>query len=291
MSNYKNGRMPKNKYLNLIENGYIKEKSCHKKQSTVVSRFNHGLKCSRDAEGNVLCAGCKLLLIPKNQSDDVYGKYVSKIINTGGCYNCCYDCEFSSFCNKCALNWVNKHGNYVSTCPYSFLEQIKDNSYTRGRYSRIDKDHYECLKEVFKNDLKYNNSFCGMFIDPYFLMELYKENNYKDNFRLYKNVVKNILSELPIYDTVLDLEKENYNEFYITSEKVQNKFFEIRDSRQKKSIKKLDEKLDIKLDEKLDIKLDEKLDKVNPRPEMKGPLVPSFASLFNTINTAKKLYI
>ena len=89
MSNYKNGRMPKSKYTSLIENGCIKEKSCHKKQSTFISRFRHGLKYSRDSEGNVLCAGCKLLLIPKNVSDEVFGQYVSKIHKTGGCHNCC----------------------------------------------------------------------------------------------------------------------------------------------------------------------------------------------------------
>jgi len=268
MSNYKNGRMPKSKYINLIENGCIKEKACHKKKSTLVSRFNHGLKYSRDKEGNVLCAGCKILLIPKNVSDSVFGEYISKIYKTGGCHNCCYDCEFSYFCNKCAFNWVSKSGYYVATCPYSFLEQIKDNSYSCGRYSKLDEMKHKCLKEVFATDIKYNNSLYGMFVDSDFLMELYEEKDYKKNFSLYKNVVKSILSDLPIYNP--DLEQEDYSEFYITRDKVRNKFFEIRDSK-----KKIQEK---------------QSDKVITRPEMKGPTAPSFISLFNTIDAVKKMY-
>lgn len=270
MSNYKNGRMPKNKYVSLVENGCIKEKSCHKKQSTNISRFHHGLKYSRDIEGNVLCAGCKMLLIPKNVSNDVFSQYVSKIYKTGGCHNCCYDCEFSSFCNKCALNWVSKSGgSYVATCPYSFLEQIKNNSYGGGKYSRLDEEQHKCLKEVFSSDIKYNNSLCGMFVDPGFLMELYKENNYKKNFCLYKNTVKELLSKLPVYDP--SLEQEDYSEFYITIDKVRKKFFEHCNDNKTVSVKKVED--------------------IKTRPEMKGPVAPSFASLFDTINAIKKLYV
>lgn len=268
MSNYKNGRMPKSKYTSLIENGCIKEKSCHKKQSTFISRFHHGLKYSRDSEGNVLCAGCKLLLIPKNVSDEVFGQYVSKIHKTGGCHNCCYDCEFSSFCNKCALNWISESGSgsYVATCPYSFLEQIKDNSYNGGRYSKLDVEQHECLKEVFGSDIKYNNSLCGMFIDPGFLMELYRENNYREKFRLYKNVVKNLLRDLPSYD--INLEQEDYSNFYVTKEKVRAKFNELQNDKTKVSTTQTE------------------LEK--PRPEMKGPSTHYFASLFDAIESVKK---
>jgi len=127
---------------------------------------------------------------------------------------------------------------------------------------------HKCLKEVFATDIKYNNSLCGMFVDSDFLMELYKEKDYKKNFSLYKNVVKSILSDLPIYNP--DLEQEDYSEFYITRDKVRNKFFEIRDSK-----KKIQEK---------------QSDKVITRPEMKGPTAPSFISLFNTIDAVKKMY-
>ena len=35
-----------------------------------ICKFNNGLKCSRDSEDNVLCAVCKILLVPKKLSDD-----------------------------------------------------------------------------------------------------------------------------------------------------------------------------------------------------------------------------
>jgi len=223
MSNYKNGRMPKSKYAHLLENGCIKEKSCHKKQHRFVSRFSHGLKYSRDTHGNVLCAGCKILLIPANVSDEVFGKYVTKIHKTGGCHNCCYDCEFSSFCNKCALNWASYSGNYVATCPYSFLEQVKNNSYGGGRHSKFSKEEHDCFKDLFSADIKYNNSLCGMFVDPEFLLKLHRENKCAENFRLYKTVVKNILSSLSQCDS--NCEKDDYCDFYITKEKLRDEFY------------------------------------------------------------------
>ena len=223
MSNFKNGRMPKSRYDKLVENGCIKEKSSHKKHSTFVSRFHHGLRCSRDADGNVLCAGCKTLLVPKNVTDTVFGEYVTKIYKMGGCHNCCYDCEFSSFCNKCSLNWVTRSGSYVATCPFSFLEQVKNNSYNGGRHSRFTDTESACFKEVFKDDIKYNNSLCGMFIDSEFLLELYEKERNNSKFTLYKRVIKSLLSNLPAFDP--ELEQEDYKEFYLTKESVRKAFY------------------------------------------------------------------
>ena len=57
MSKYKSYRVSKIVYKRIIDKRKS-ELSCHKKKDNL-SNLKSELRCSRDKEGNILCAGCK----------------------------------------------------------------------------------------------------------------------------------------------------------------------------------------------------------------------------------------
>jgi hypothetical protein len=135
-----------------------------------------------------------------------------------------YDCNFSWYCNKCTFTWKTENG-YFSSCYHTFLAKLKDNSYGGGRYSNFKDNELECLREYFKNDLKYSSSLYGSYIDIEILLKLYSHPNYKENFYYYRKTVKNVVANLEKYDLLKNY--MNYDSFLITREKVCREFEKI----------------------------------------------------------------
>jgi len=266
MSNYKNGRLSKYEYLNLIEKEGRLTKSCHKKKNYSISKFDNGLKYSRDNEGNLLCAGCKVILAPKNISNEDLNERIDKLIKMGGCYNCCYDCEFSSYCNKCAFTHLNSKGYYFSTCYHSFIKQVKNNNYKSGRYSQFTDLEHKCLQDFCRNHIKHNGNMYGNFVDMDFLLDLYKDNTSNKEFQIYRKVVKNIVSNLTFCDT--SIEPTNYDCYNITKEKVYKQYYDLQEN-------------------KNELCKDTIENSNTHRQEMKGPSSENFKSLENLINMLK----
>ena len=185
------------------------ENFCHKKKRGF--RRNSDLRCSRDKEGNIYCGTCKILLVPKNMEydDDIFNEYVNKVARSGGSYNCCYDCGFEWFCNKCSINF----GGFI-TCPNTFFKKVKNNDYKGGRYSTFSEIEYNCLREYFKKDIKFNIIKKGHYIDMEFLIELYKKDNYQKHFEFYRKAVKNVSKTIKKTDTTLNLE-DMYMDYYV----------------------------------------------------------------------------
>lgn len=224
MSNYKNGRIPKTEYLIKMGN---REKSCHKKKMRKISKFNNGLVSSKDREGNLCCAGCKMILIPKNVSGKEYNTRIIRLYKMGGCYNCCYDCEFSSYCNKCVFTYLQSGDseNYFPSCPHSFIKQVKNNNYGAGKYSKFGELDYECFSIFYRNDIHYGGNLYGQFVDLEFLLHLYEEDEYAETFKYYRQAVKSVVKNLVTCDT--SLETTDYEDYNITREKVYKKYKEL----------------------------------------------------------------
>ena len=152
------------------------------------------------------------LPIPENKNisykDDEFKKYINKIVSAGGEYNCCYDCNFRWFCNKCILNY-----NGFRSCSNTFMLRLQNNNYRRGRYILSENEH-ECLKEYFKNNVKYNSIIKGHYIDIFFMEKLYEKDNYQKHFEFYRKAVKNVSKTIKKTDTTLNLE-DMYMDYYV----------------------------------------------------------------------------
>jgi len=202
-------RLPKKEYLLKIANRKS-ENFCHKKKLGFNYAAHDNLYHSKDKEGNILCGICRILLVPKNISykDDEFKKYINKIVSAGGEYNCCYDCNFRWFCNKCSLNY-----NGFRSCSNTFMLRLQNNNYRRGRYILSENEH-ECLKEYFKNNVKYNSIIKGHYIDIFFMEKLYEKDNYQKHFEFYRKAVKNVSKTIKKTDTTLNLE-DMYMDYYV----------------------------------------------------------------------------
>lgn len=252
MSGYKNGRLSKKDYLAMLVNDRKSEKSCHKKKNgpnfslnngsnfslNSGSNFsmNNGLRCSRDQKNNIYCAVCKILLIPNNTQVDSFQQKVESFKNITGVDNCCYDCGFSWFCNKCSFMLYRKNTGYFPTCFQTFALKLKDNNYNRGRYSNFDDETWKCLREFFEYELKHNRAPKGMLVDKDFLLEIYKQPNYKVKFGHYRNAIKNVYAKLKKCDLSIYIDSiEKASEYRPTIENIKEEYEKILLSKIKKN--------------------------------------------------------
>ena len=159
----------------------------------IIDKRKSELSCSRDKEGNILCAGCKMLLISHDVKDEnELQKMIIKILDMGGINNCCYDCEFSWYCNKCCFVLLFENRIHVS-CGNSMMKQLLDSNYDRGKYSSLKNN--ECmtyLRKYFEKDIKrglFLHSLKGKFADIDKIIEIYKEVNTEKNMKIYKEKI------------------------------------------------------------------------------------------------------
>ncbi len=229
MSNYKNGRLSKTAYQNMLSQKKS-EKSCHKKK----------LGPPEDKCEDIICGGCKILLIPDPDkiSKEEFNNYYSRLESMVGTHNCCYDCKFNSYCNKCVFTW----NNYIQifsdeytgfkTCPNTFIKTLKNFDYGSGRYSTVKLEEKKALREYFDKELKSNNNLRGQFVDSAFILNIYKENEenkfYLKCFQYYKLAVKNIRKSIRKTDTkIIGLEPDQYKEFNIYRNIVSDEYYKI----------------------------------------------------------------
>lgn len=227
MSGYKNGRLPKKECKAMLENDRKSEKSCHKKKNGPNYSMNNGLVCSRDKDKNVYCAKCKILLIPNNVSLDVFRDKSFTLMNIYGVVNCCYDCGFSWFCNKCSFMLYREAYGYFPTCFNTFALKLVNNDYNRGRYSKFSDEEWNCLREFFHGELKYKRSPKGMLVDLDFLMELIKEADYKRRFKYYRDAINNVYAKLKPCDLTNKITMEEAQKYRPTVEKVKEEYVRI----------------------------------------------------------------
>ena len=143
MSKSSRGRLSKNDYLKLKEQ--FTSTFCHKskciyrpKPMSYISYYSN--------KDFIVCVCCGKEMVNKITYS---GRYKSTS------ENCCYDCEFSYFCDKCCFTYTR---NYVyednfNTCGISFMKQLINPNYGGGRYSDLSIAIIEKLK--FEKDIKY----------------------------------------------------------------------------------------------------------------------------------------
>lgn len=252
MSGYKNGRLPKSAYLAQLAERKS-EKSCHKKKIGIESCMNNGLLCSRDKQKNVLCAGCKILLIPNTASDEEFDKKVKILINSGGVFNCCYDCEFSWYCNKCCFVWYNSY-NYASTCFHTFIRKVKDNDYGGGRYSKFTDEELACLRAFFANDIKYSSTPRPMLVDAKFLIELYNKPDREKHFQYYRKAVRKAYSKIQTCNMSLETKSdEDYEPYLITIDDIYDEYEQLVNANKKKNYIKKDQDTEEESDSSIEV--------------------------------------
>jgi hypothetical protein len=112
----------------------------------------YNTKCYKESQGLLStnipiwdhCAICKLYL---GTTDEICDKTE---------VNCCYDCIFNSYCEKCCFTWIHDNGNRIfRTCGIGFMKQLLHRRYRGGRYSSINNEKMDVLRIRFKNDMKY----------------------------------------------------------------------------------------------------------------------------------------
>ena len=177
MSDFKNRRLSKIEYQNDLSkrNG---DKSCHKKKD---GPLRPDLVCSRDREGNILCAGCRELIIPCDITGDEFSAILYQFESTGGVSNCCYDCKFSWYCSKCCFVTIFEEGKSFSTCGSAMMEQLLNPDHGSGRFSSERNEKYWLyLRRFFEKDMKYGhyqNPLKGKTVDIKKLIEIYEGPN------------------------------------------------------------------------------------------------------------------
>lgn len=200
MSTYKTHRLPKKDYENSIAMRKS-DRPCHKKKNGL-PRPN--LVCSRDREGNIFCANCKMLLIPKNVSNEEFEILLNKFEKMGGVSNCCYDCEFDWYCNKCCFTYISEIytptifgitvKQYVfRSCSKTMMMQLSKTNHGGGRYSGLKNDHVEYLRKFFANELKHGHpksALTGRVVNMQKIIETYNHPDHKKNIKIYKDNTK-----------------------------------------------------------------------------------------------------
>lgn len=159
------------------------------------------LICSRDKDGNVLCAGCLMLLISKDVTDNnVREKMINKLATMGGVYNCCYDCGFSWYCNKCCFTIIYSKTSYFKTCGNTMMKQLLNQKYGRGRYSMSkNEDYWVYLRKFFEEEMKdglRENSLIGQIADVEKIREIYDGEDPEKNIQIYKENIKRYRNEM-----------------------------------------------------------------------------------------------
>jgi hypothetical protein len=177
-----------------------------------MSNYKSGLICSRDIDGNIFCAGCKMLISKDIADDEEYDEMVNKFEIMGGIQNCCYDCNFSWYCNKCCFKTIlklNKEKRIFKTCGNAMMKQLLDPKYGHGRYSTSkNEDYWRYLRKFFAKDMKYGlheNSLRGGVANVEKIIKIYDGpdsekniNKYKQNIKKYSNKMKKLDMDLSI---------------------------------------------------------------------------------------------
>ncbi len=307
MSNYKNGRLPKTAYQQLLSKRKS-EKSCHKKKLGPKSDDSE-LKFSRDKENNVRCAGCKMILIPKTVPKTEFNNYINRLQLMGGSFNCCYDCKFSWYCNKCTFTWTNSkkiYGRYTGfkTCPNTFIETLKNFNYGGGRYSTLELEEKKVLREYFDLELKLNRSLRGQYVDAAFIVEIFnsnqKNNFYLKCFKYYKQAVRKIIAKIKRTDTsITGLTSGEYDKFIAYHDDIEDEYNKILKSAHPNLFEDSDEteESEYTTESEVESELETKLEiqaKPDPKSNSDSDFIPIPISKFdldnhfnNIIETAK----
>lgn len=178
-----------------------------------------------------------MILIPKTVSKTEFNVYINRLELMGGNFNCCYDCKFSWYCNKCTFTWTNSNkffGRYkgFKTCPNTFIKTLKNFDYGGGRCSTLELDEKKVLREYFDKEFKFNRSLRGQYVDSGFLVEIFNENQ-KNNFYLkcfqyYKQAVKNIMSKIKRTNTsITNLSENEYDQFIAYHKNITDEYYRI----------------------------------------------------------------
>jgi hypothetical protein len=100
-----------------------------------------------------------MLLIPKEITNNTkFSGMVDKFELMSGVSNCCYDCYFSWYCNKCCFTWIGIDGREYKTCGNTFMKRLLHPKHGGGRYSASgtqDSEYWIYLRKFFANDMKY----------------------------------------------------------------------------------------------------------------------------------------
>jgi hypothetical protein len=198
-SKFKPGRLPKNEY-DMISTQRKSEQSCHKKKNGV--QKSTGLVYSRDEFGNVLCAGCLKVIIPKKSvtNDDIFYDMIDEFEKDGGISNCCYDCEFSWYCNKCSLITIYSNTKRI-TCGKSLMRQLLKPEYGAGKFSfDREADYWVYLRKFFEKDMKHKNSLKGKIVDVETIRKIYNDPNAERVIVMYKSHIKKSRKEMTSLD-------------------------------------------------------------------------------------------
>lgn len=153
MSKSSRGRLPKNIYLKLKEQ--FTSSFCHKsKNIKIKNKFISDISYNSNKD-YIVCVCCKKELV--NKIDYSEREYSHN-------HNCCYDCDFSYFCNDCCFKF-----NDFKCCGISFMKQLIYPDYGGGLHSNLPLD----LMNIFRR-------------------KLFKEIKYAKRYGLNKNVLKGV---------------------------------------------------------------------------------------------------
>jgi hypothetical protein len=75
-------------------------------------------------------------------------------IKNTGVVNCCYDCNFRWYCDKCCFTLKRPHGDF-RTCGITLMTRLLSPQNRSGRYGATSDEDIQCLQEHFKTDMKY----------------------------------------------------------------------------------------------------------------------------------------
>ena len=195
MSDLKRRRLPKGEYEK-------REKSCHKNKNGLAPwHFYAGFHCSRDKKENVYCVGCKTLIIPCDTPD--FGAMATKFEQMGGVVNCCYDCRFSWFCNKCCFTYIFE-GKQFRTCGNTLMAILLNSRYLRGRYSdQRHGDQLILLRRFFAKEMKYglrDNILKGQVVDIDKLRAIYSGPEPEKGAKRYRQEIKEARKKMLPFD-------------------------------------------------------------------------------------------
>jgi hypothetical protein len=222
MRRFKSCRLPKREYTKK-EKERKGEKFCHKKKNGVSTKLKI---ISIDDNGNKICANCKMVLISKDITDESeFNTQIRKLELMGGVWNCCYDCNFSWYCNKCCFTIIYKTSRF-RTCGNAFMKQLLKPNYLSGRYSSgKNEEHWTYSRKFFETEIKYGlrkNSLVGAIANVEKIIKYYRKPDSKNRIRKYKNQIKKYKQEVILLDMnepIELLEDEKYREKYYYYEK------------------------------------------------------------------------
>lgn len=132
----------------------------------------------------------------------------------GGISNCCYDCGFSWYCNKCSFITIYDTIKKI-TCGKSIMQQLLEPQYGRGKFScDRDADYWIYLRNFFEKDMKYGkhaNVLKGGIVDIETIRKIYNSSDINKIALLYKKHIRTCRNEM----TSLENLYENFCTFEI----------------------------------------------------------------------------